>query len=243
MGPRYKASGDFLTARRKELGLTREALAEQLGIGLKNVESWEQGYARPKHYRDRLAKALGLTYEQLMVGTTQRRERINEKDYGLVEGAMTLGDFIAERRTGLGMSWEELAKAVGVSSNAVRDWEGNKYRPTAHVQKLADVLTVETGELIALMNQVPSPLPKSMPVPAPVPTSKSAPALIKVNGASTNGNGVHPKPAVEPDEDITPPCYIKSSAGLGWVDSGQAKYSRKFGGDSGNAVNGAAVWG
>src|SRR5688500_3409347 len=58
----------LLAARRKIVGLSQEALAEQLGIDVSTVRRWEYGERQPQPWqRPNLATALKVTLEQLDV--------------------------------------------------------------------------------------------------------------------------------------------------------------------------------
>ncbi|WP_455580571.1 helix-turn-helix domain-containing protein [Dysosmobacter sp.] len=59
--------GTFITAARKEAGLTQQALADQLHVTDKAVSKWERGLCYPDlTIMENLATALGLTITELM---------------------------------------------------------------------------------------------------------------------------------------------------------------------------------
>ena len=62
---------------------------------------------------------------------------------------MTMGQRIAQRRKGLGLSQEALADAVGVSRQAVSKWELDEAQPdAAKIVLLAQALGITTDELL-----------------------------------------------------------------------------------------------
>ena len=66
MAPKHHQFADFIAARRKERGLTMEALAGHIGVTKSNVHYWESGEWLPKAgVLEPLAQALGVSYEDL----------------------------------------------------------------------------------------------------------------------------------------------------------------------------------
>lgn len=72
--------GDLIKNRRKELGLTLEQVADQVGVGKSTVRKWETGYIKNMR-RDRIAalsKVLNLSPIQLMgVDDLKKDVRLN----------------------------------------------------------------------------------------------------------------------------------------------------------------------
>lgn len=66
-------TGRFIAERRKEKGLTQQALAEQLFVTAKTVSRWENGnYAPPVDALPALAEILGTTADEILAG--ERRQ-------------------------------------------------------------------------------------------------------------------------------------------------------------------------
>lgn len=63
--------GAFIAARRKEMGLTQQQLAERLGVTNKAVSKWESGNGIPDiSLFTALAEVLGVTADELLRGGT-----------------------------------------------------------------------------------------------------------------------------------------------------------------------------
>lgn len=61
--------GAFIAARRKEMGLTQQQLAERLGVTNKAVSKWESGNGIPDiSLFTALAEVLGVTADELLRG-------------------------------------------------------------------------------------------------------------------------------------------------------------------------------
>jgi transcriptional regulator with XRE-family HTH domain len=60
---------DWLREKRKELGLSREELAEKIGVSFNSIRFYEEGNRRPAiHTLEKLAKALGVKMDDLFNG-------------------------------------------------------------------------------------------------------------------------------------------------------------------------------
>ena len=74
--------GKFIAATRRELGMTQQALADQLHVTNTAVSKWERGLCYPDlMLLENLAVALGLTVEELMA-CKKRRENGDPADAG-----------------------------------------------------------------------------------------------------------------------------------------------------------------
>lgn len=64
-----KKIGQFISERRKDLGLTQQQLAEHLGVSNKAISKWETGEGYPDiTIVLELSKALGVTADELLRG-------------------------------------------------------------------------------------------------------------------------------------------------------------------------------
>ncbi len=71
--------GSFITALRKEQGLTQEQLAEQLGVSNRSVSRWENGRTLPDlALLQTLAVALDVSMAELLSGQRLSRDKITE---------------------------------------------------------------------------------------------------------------------------------------------------------------------
>ena len=62
---------------------------------------------------------------------------------------MDIGQKLKEKRTALGLSQEDLAKAVGVSRQTVSSWENNRsYPDIGSILKLSDLYGASLDELL-----------------------------------------------------------------------------------------------
>jgi transcriptional regulator with XRE-family HTH domain len=72
----------FITRRRKKLGLTAPQLAEKVGVTKSNVSVWESGQFLPKlSVLERLARALEVSYEELLEKGSYPRHEIGPVEY------------------------------------------------------------------------------------------------------------------------------------------------------------------
>lgn len=79
--------GKFITALRKEKGMTQEQLAEKLNVNNKTVSRWETGKNMPDYsILESLTDELGITVNELIRGERiVKEEIIQEYDHNLVE--------------------------------------------------------------------------------------------------------------------------------------------------------------
>lgn len=81
-----------------------------------------------------------------------------------IEGVKILkfGDLIKKQRKKTGMTQGALAKKVGVSKNAILDWEKERYSPTDanNIAALESALGFKSGYLYSILYGNPTPLRK-----------------------------------------------------------------------------------
>jgi transcriptional regulator with XRE-family HTH domain len=59
--------GTMLKAMREKVGLSQAALAERVGVSVRNIQNWEQGHRTPRaQVLLTLARAVGVPVEQLL---------------------------------------------------------------------------------------------------------------------------------------------------------------------------------
>jgi transcriptional regulator with XRE-family HTH domain len=86
-GPR-PAQGARLLTLRKAAGLTQTELAQFLGVPQANIAFWEWSDKPPRSdLLPKLAKALGVSVEQLLVGSAKSRSTASRQPVGEVQRA------------------------------------------------------------------------------------------------------------------------------------------------------------
>ena len=70
----YRKIAEFITARRKQLGLTQQEVAAQLNISFQAVSKWENGTLPSIEVLSELAKLYRITVDELLNGQEQSDE-------------------------------------------------------------------------------------------------------------------------------------------------------------------------
>ena len=110
--------GERLKSLRKAAGITQQELADKLGVHLQTVSKWERGISEPDFsLLGGIASALGVTFERLL-GTDE-----SDCTYGGYFSPEDEGRALASARRAKGESQDDIAAAVGVSSDIVSKWE------------------------------------------------------------------------------------------------------------------------
>ena len=110
--------GERLKSLRKAAGITQQELADNLGVHLQTVSKWERGISEPDFsLLGGIASALGVTFERLL-GTDE-----SDCTYGGYFSPEDEGRALASARRAKGESQDDIAAAVGVSSDIVSKWE------------------------------------------------------------------------------------------------------------------------
>lgn len=155
--------GSLIQRRRKELGLSAEALAGRIGVGKPHVLKIERGTINLVNRRTegqlaRFAKALGLDIAELEAVRPAR-------PVSSAAPAHTLGGYLARHRTARRWTQDDLARRAGVSAARVCYIEGNTARPSDRtLARLAQALDVSLDRLRRLRSRLP---PLKRPAPAP----------------------------------------------------------------------------
>jgi transcriptional regulator with XRE-family HTH domain len=157
--------GSLIQRRRKELGLSAEALARRIGVGKPHVLAIERGTINLLNRRTegrlaRLAKALGLDIAEL--------EAVRPPiPVSAAAPAHTLGGYLTRHRLARRWTQGDLARHAGVNAARVCYVEGNKARPSDRtLARLAQALDVSLDRLRRLRSRLP-PLKQSAPAPPP----------------------------------------------------------------------------
>lgn len=134
---RWPPLGQLIGARREALQLSRQTLAEMVGVSCRTISNWELGHRRPspRHLRA-LATALEIPVEQLAACLARD------------PGVSPLGALIDRRRIELGISSSELAREIGATEATLSRWVNGHHRPRPEsLRRLAHALQVSTDTL------------------------------------------------------------------------------------------------
>ena len=104
--------GERLKSLRKAACITQQELADKLNVHLQTVSKWERGISEPDFsLLGGIASALGVTFERLL---------------GTDESDCTYGGYFSPEDEGRALAsarQDDIAAAVGVSSDIVSKWE------------------------------------------------------------------------------------------------------------------------
>ena len=133
------AFGRLLGQRREELQLTREDLAERVGVMPRTVRAWELGEKTPRdHDLVGLAGALDVAVDALAAALPRR------------DPALTpLGRLIRTQQRRLGLSREDLAGRAGLDVTTISRWVHGRHEPEpAKLEQLAGALEVDVDTVL-----------------------------------------------------------------------------------------------
>ncbi len=133
------AFGRLLGQRRDELQLTREDLAERVGVMPRTVRAWELGEKTPRdHDLVGLAGALDVAVDALAAALPRR------------DPALTpLGRLIRTQQRRLGLSREDLAGRAGLDVTTISRWVHGRHEPEpAKLEQLAGALEVDVDTVL-----------------------------------------------------------------------------------------------
>lgn len=146
--------GVLMSARRLALGLSREALAERVGVSARTVGAWERGEKVPHAVRLRpLARTLGVAVADLAAACG--------RDGGTAEGAARagrLGELIERERVARGLTRDQLAAEVAVAPTTLTRWVQGRHRPgRAGLRRLAAALDLDAEVVLAAAGHATRP--------------------------------------------------------------------------------------
>jgi transcriptional regulator with XRE-family HTH domain len=133
------AFGRLLGQRREELQLTRDDLAERVGVMPRTVRAWELGEKTPRdHDLVGLADALDVAVDALAAALPRR------------DPALTpLGRLIRTQQRRLGLSREDLAGRAGLDVTTISRWVHGRHEPEpAKLEQLAGALEVDVDTVL-----------------------------------------------------------------------------------------------
>jgi transcriptional regulator with XRE-family HTH domain len=130
--------GQFVGARRQELRLSRQALADAVGVSQSTVVSWELGYRAPASKQlTKMAEVLAVDPASLVAALPRRR------------ATTTLGELIQSRQRELGLQSTDLARLTGTTEATISRWVHGRSRPVQkNLERLADVLRLPLNDVI-----------------------------------------------------------------------------------------------
>lgn len=135
---------DRLHKRRKELKLSREALAEKAGVSTSTITFLENGRNESSKHLVEIASALGVSAEWLKDGVENTN---NSLPIGNIDNG-SLAKRIDEKLKELHKSQEELANEVGVSQAAISKIILGETRNPKYLDKIAKALSVSEQWLL-----------------------------------------------------------------------------------------------
>lgn len=153
----------FVSKRRRALGMNQEQLAKETNLTLDRVKSIETGRSNPKKIGllRMLAKALQVSIEEILTAAGLEVPDTGNKSLDEWEEPEKqrppLADFIVKRREELGLNQLELSNLTGVPSGTVASIEsGYSETPKSEtLRKLAKGLRVPYEELDCVAQGVP----------------------------------------------------------------------------------------
>lgn len=91
--------GKFLSALRKEQGMTQEQLGQRLGISNKTISRWETGsYLPPAEMLLQLSALYGITINEILSGQRLNAEQYREKAEENMKSVLTVSPFSLDER-------------------------------------------------------------------------------------------------------------------------------------------------
>jgi transcriptional regulator with XRE-family HTH domain len=125
--------GQLIGAGRQDLRMTREELADVLGLSLATIEAWELGYRRPRPRQlPQLAAAVAVSAEALEAALPVRRGELS-----------ALGELIQSRQQRLGLRARDIAERATLDETTISHWVHGHHKPTlTKLKRLATALEV-----------------------------------------------------------------------------------------------------
>ena len=130
--------GRLMGARRQALRLTRDELAQKVGVTRSTIVNWELGYRAPR------VQQLRLLASTLQVSIAELERTLPAASRPLT----ALGDVIRSRQGTLGLTRAEIARRAGTDEATLSRWVHGHRRPDeSGLRRLAAVLGVPTSVL------------------------------------------------------------------------------------------------
>ena len=110
--------GDHIRKKRMDLGLLQRDLAEIIGVNECTIHNWECSHSRPH----------GLMIPKI-IRFLEYNPFTNDSRSGYPLYLETFGDHLLKKRLDEGITQNNLAQKMGVSVDAIRDWEKGRTVP------------------------------------------------------------------------------------------------------------------
>ena len=117
-------TAEQIKAGRERLRMTQQQLADEVGVSLRTVSSWERGESIPRNRTAAVIEVLGLVDEESV------------PEFGQAALRARIGQLAKQRREELGIGRVAFAKEIGIGSDAsVRDFEFGRRIPFGTTQR------------------------------------------------------------------------------------------------------------
>jgi DNA-binding transcriptional regulator YiaG len=190
-------SAEEIKAGRERRHMTQQQLADEVGVSLRTVGSWERGESVPRNRLSAVAEALGLEGE-------------SQRDFGRDAMQKRIGQLAKQRREELGLGRVAFARSIGLGSDkTLQDFEFGRRLPFGTtVRKIEKALGWKLGvvdELLesknrkasAIMQEELDEFEPGQPMPLDrVPTAELLAEVIRRLGALQSAIGA-PQPRIE----------------------------------------------
>ncbi len=147
--PQYEGEQPLsrLQYERERRGWSQLKLAEKVCTTVVSVNRWENGHVFPRpFYRRQLSEALEIGLGELFPEGSRRSHTNQAHDIASIVPIQTNG--LRHAREHLGLSQDELAKALGTTRGTVTRWESGQCFPKPRYrQKLSELLGISLEEL------------------------------------------------------------------------------------------------
>ena len=144
-------AGLGLAEARRRMGLSREEVALKLGVHMLSIKNWETGKNRPRaQYLPDLARVYGLSMAalQTLLGLEPEKRSLRQSQ------AQKQGHALRQARLRAGLSLEQAAWRMNVTTSAIRQWETGKNRPKPQSQrKIAQAYGLEPKALERMLEE------------------------------------------------------------------------------------------
>ncbi|MBQ7242677.1 MAG: leucine-rich repeat protein [Bacilli bacterium] len=138
-------TGEFLANRRTQLGLSQGKVAEALGYSTQTISLWEKGKGAPgMPVWGKLASLYQLDLEGLLLGEERKgNENCESKEFD----PASFGPFLRSLRKKEGLTQAELAKRIGVPTNAIIRFEqGSSFPDLEQFKALSNLFGLSYDE-------------------------------------------------------------------------------------------------
>ncbi len=139
-------NGSRIKAARERKRLTQQEFADELGVSMRTVGSWERGESVPRNRYGAIIDLLGLD------------ESTDDREYGRKAMARRLGQLAKQRREELGLALRPFAAQAQMGSDrTVKDFESGQRAVSAlTARRFENALGWKSGVIDSLMREAES---------------------------------------------------------------------------------------